>query len=309
MTISYTGPLGRAWQRMKWILFAKRDVKKWAALGFTAWLAELASASSWWDKGGSQARSDVDVDQWGRVSTDAAHTIQEFLARGIGAVLIIGLILAALILYFVFLWLSSRGTFMFLDNVIHNRANVKAPWRHFSALGDSLFLWRVAFGVICMLAVVPIVVLFVVFSLPMIMHEAGAAVSIPGYIGTGAVFFVLIVAMVYIDFLTMHCVVPLMYKHDLKTMEAWRRFLPVFKQRVGVFVLYGFFYLLLSACVGVAVVLVGLVTCCVGWFVLAVPYVGTVLMLPVHVTLRGLDLEFLAQHGADLDLVQAFASD
>ena len=35
--------------------------------------------------------------------------------------------------------------------------------------------------------------------------------------------------------------------------------------------------------------------------------IGTVVMLPVYITLRGMDLEFLAQFGAELDLTEAFA--
>jgi hypothetical protein len=43
----------------------------------------------------------------------------------------------------------------------------------------------------------------------------------------------------------------------------------------------------------------GLATCCIGWLVLAIPYLGTVILLPVYVTARALGPEFLAQYGAE----------
>jgi len=36
--------------------------------------------------------------------------------------------------------LRSRGKFMFLDNVVHDRAEVSQPWQDFRRLGNSLFL-------------------------------------------------------------------------------------------------------------------------------------------------------------------------
>ena len=49
-------------------------------------------------------------------------------------------------------------------------------------------------------------------------------------------------------------------------------------------------------------ILAGLATCCVGLILLDLPYVGALLLLPVTVTLRYFDLEFLAQFGPDFDL-------
>ncbi|HSA94906.1 MAG TPA: hypothetical protein VLJ16_02560, partial [Acidobacteriota bacterium] len=46
----------------------------------------------------------------------------------------------------------------------------------------------------------------------------------------------------------------------------------------------------------------GLVTCCVGWFLLIIPYIGTVITLPFWYLLRAFSLEFLAQFGPDYDV-------
>ncbi len=46
-------------------------------------------------------------------------------------------------------------------------------------------------------------------------------------------------------------------------------------------------------------------TCCVGLLVLIIPYVGTVVSLPIWYTLRGFTLEYLAQFGPEFDLYPA----
>ena len=50
--------------------------------------------------------------------------------------------------------------------------------------------------------------------------------------------------------------------------------------------------------------LFGLLTCCIGWLLLAIPYIGAVVMLPIYVTFRSLDLEFLGQFGAEYTLLE-----
>ena len=46
------------------------------------------------------------------------------------------------------------------------------------------------------------------------------------------------------------------------------------------------------------IVVAGLLTCCVGLLLVALPYVGTVILLPFLVTYRAFSLEFLAQFDA-----------
>jgi len=53
---------------------------------------------------------------------------------------------------------------------------------------------------------------------------------------------------------------------------------------------------------GMLVVIVVLVTCCIAGCFLAIPYVGTVLLLPVLVFQRAYSLHFLAQFGPAYDV-------
>ena len=47
------------------------------------------------------------------------------------------------------------------------------------------------------------------------------------------------------------------------------------------------------------IITAGLLTCCIGFIFLIIPYIGSVIMLPVSVTFRSLSLEFLEQFGPD----------
>jgi len=93
-------------------------------------------------------------------------------------------------------------------------------------------------------------------------------------------------------------VIPIMYKFDLKATEAWRYFLPWIKSRPLSFLLYGLFVFVLGFLVVVLFGLMCVVTCCV----VALPYVGTVILLPIWVTYRLFSVEFLAQFDPGFDL-------
>jgi hypothetical protein len=81
--------------------------------------------------------------------------------------------------------------------------------------------------------------------------------------------------------------------------EAWGRFLPLLRAQIGEFLIYALFILLLHFLLGVAIVMVGILTCCVGAVLFALPLIGTVLLLPVWTTYRAFSVEFLGQFGED----------
>lgn len=58
----------------------------------------------------------------------------------------------------------------------------------------------------------------------------------------------------------------------------------------------------------IGVVFAGLMTCCIGFFLLIIPYVGTVVTLPVWYTLRAFSLEYLAQFGEKYEVFSATES-
>jgi hypothetical protein len=98
-------------------------------------------------------------------------------------------------------------------------------------------------------------------------------------------------------------VVPIMFRHGLGVTAAWSRFLALLRSHPGPFLLYGLMVFGLWLAVGVAVMAIGFSTCCIGFVFFGLPYVSSVVLLPVLVTFRGLGPEFLAQFGPEYSLL------
>ena len=112
-------------------------------------------------------------------------------------------------------------------------------------------------------------------------------------------FMVLVILMAYISLFLNDFVVPIMYKYKITTSKAWFKFLPVLSRHLGQFILYGLFIFVLMILVVVCVILFGLFTCCIGFLLLIIPYIGSVVLLPVSYTFRAFSVEFLEQFGED----------
>ena len=204
----------------------------------------------------------------------------------------------------VMLWLRSRGKFMFLDNVVGNRAEIAEPWRVFAQHGNSLFRWHVLYSLICLLTAVLILALaFLTGLLPCLRARTLLPSAVPGLAVSGVLLFAFGVVVFYISRFLEDFVVPIMYKHDLTTTEAWRVFLPLFRRQAGTMLLYGLFYVVLRLLAGACIVAFVLLTCCIGGCLLGIPYLGAVLLLPVSVFFRLYSLGYLSQFGSSYAVI------
>jgi hypothetical protein len=134
---------------------------------------------------------------------------------------------------------------------------------------------------------------------------AGTSARSASIIGLVWAFLVLVLfglAVAYASLFLDAFVVPIMYRLDLPALAAWRRFLPLLRAEAPRFVLYGLFVVVLFIAVGLVGGCVGLVTCCIALLLWSLPYIGTLLLLPLHVTYRILGPEFLAQFDPAFDL-------
>lgn len=306
MTIQYIPPLRRAWHRMVEQLFRPFDIGKWFILGFTCWLVRLGEGGGGGGGGGSGPIPPIDdsggfdpskldpTTWWDHFSRDLGLGL---LIAGIGCIVLV--IVAVVLLV---MWISSRAHFLFLDNVVLDRAQVVEPWKEYRREGNSLFWWRLVFIVVCVLSIL-------LLAIPGVwmLWAAEASDSGPG-IAAGLVTLLVpvllaAVALAYIELFLTDFVVPIMYKKRLKTMDAWRVFLPRMRENLLDFVFYGLFVLALHVVVGLVIFVVGLWTCCIVFVILIIPIIGTMLLLPLHVTYRLYSVEFLAQLGPDFDLL------
>jgi hypothetical protein len=115
----------------------------------------------------------------------------------------------------------------------------------------------------------------------------------------GIIFIGLLIAIGYISLFLNDFIVPIMYRNDMSTWIAWSHFIPVLRSHLLIFIGYGIFMLLVYILVGILVVIFGLITCCIGFVFLVIPYIGSVITLPISYTLRAFSVEFLQQFGTD----------
>jgi hypothetical protein len=292
MTVMYAEPMARAWGRMKQALFTPFDAHKWFVVGFNAFLAGLAD----WNRGSGGSRSGGRFDA-GEIFSFPHRAWTWLMAHPGWFAAILFFVLGTVIL-----WLSSRGVFMFLDNVVRDTAEIAAPWKRFRREGDSLFLWRFVFGLIGF----GVIVVFAlgVFTTGARIYEQTRFSPLPllWIAASGAGFLLIIIVLSYISLLTKDFVAPIMYKGGLAATRAWGVFLRLFGRYPLAFIVYGLLVFVLIMAFIIVVVIAGLVTCCIGWLLLVIPYIGTVITLPVWYALRAFSLEFLAQFGPEYSL-------
>jgi hypothetical protein len=297
MPIAYLEPFERAWERMKRALFRPFDLHKWFVVGFNAFLAGLAESRN--GSVGEKGRGDMTF----REFLDWPNKAWAWLTSHPGWAIAIGILaLVVIAIGITLLWLSSRGKFMFLDNVVHNSAEIAKPWREYRKEGDSLFLWRLVFGLVAVAVFIAFAVFFFVGARELYEVGWGRGLPVLLLVGLGLTFLLLLILIGYISLFLNDFVVPIMAKDRVPTVAAWRRFLRLLGRHPFHFLLYGIIIFALYVAFVIVVLVAGLVTCCIGWLLLVIPYIGTVVTLPVWYAFRAFSLEFLAQFGPEYRL-------
>ena len=297
MTIQFMEPLSRAWRRMKIALFKPFDLHKWFVIGFNAFLAGLLSVTN--GSSGSRSGNHGDFGEF----IHFPRTAWEWLMNHPGwAVAILFGVLVVIVVLVVLTWVGSRGVFMFLESVVHDRVEIARPWREYQKEGNSLFVWRLVFGLIVLAVFAGLGVWF--FAQGAVIYDQGLGRVIPiGLIlGLGLLTLAAILIIGYITLFLQDFVAALMFKHRISAVAAWRMFLAIFRQHAFYFLAYGIIIFFLTLAFVAAVIVAGLITCCVGWLLLIIPYIGTVVTLPFWYLLRSFSLEFLAQFGPDYEV-------
>jgi hypothetical protein len=128
--------------------------------------------------------------------------------------------------------------------------------------------------------------------------ETGSITSI-GFLVFLCVFWVSIVIFVSI---ATYFMVPVMYRRRCRAIEAFRDVTLLIWHHLGSFFLLCLFGIVLV----LAVLLIGAIVTCATCCLAALPYVGTVILLPLFVCLRAFGLVFLRQFGPDYDVWVSF---
>ncbi len=297
LNLSVAGPISAAVDRVRLVLFQPFDLEKWFTLGFCAFLANLGHGGGggggghWGGHGG-----DLDV-------RPMVEWIESNLAWVVFGALGIGVVVLALMLLFA--WLSSRGEFMFVDGVVRNRAAVREPWAVYAQSGNRLFLFTFLLWLALSLLVAITLGSSLAWAWPDIQASRFGDRSLVAIIcGIGVLFPTLlgswIAHVVLRDF-----VVPAMYLRPQPVLagfsSVWEQ---IMRPHLGIVVLYFIVKILLGLVIGLLAVIVTCLTCCLA----ALPYIGTVILLPLLVFKRSFSLCFLQQFGPAWDCLASASS-
>jgi len=297
--ISVTDPIAPAIERVKLLLFKPFDISNWFVIGFCAWLAQLGKGGGFNFNFGPSQRCRQGL-------PEPLHHAKDFVLDNLFWVIPV----AAIIFLFIIAvglalaWLNSRGRFMFLHCVATNKAEVKVPWYKFRQQGNSLFLFRLAAGVISFLCVAILVgVTILCFAVSLGTHNAGLKISAIAAL----VFLLPLIITAAIAFLllfkfTNDFVVPIMYLRNCRCLSAWREFLTILKANKARFILYLLFQIVIAIAIFAIIAAATVATCCCAACILLIPYIGTVLMLPLLVFTRAYSLMYIRQFGAAFDV-------
>jgi len=300
--ISVTTPISQAIDCVKRVLFRPFDLGKWFVIGFCAWLAHLGEQgfSGGGNYGGGSHHGGSGV---GNVQ-QGLERAKDYVAGNLYWIVpvVVAVVVLGLALWVVFTWLNSRGKFMFLHCVALNKAEVAVPWNKFVGAGNSLCWFRLGLGLVGMFVTLPLLALVIVPVLKMVMRGAPDVAGIMMAAGALLVLIVAAIGFALIGKLTTDFVVPIMFLRGKKCLAGWSELRSLLAARAGSFVLYLLMQIVLCMAIGLMVLAVILVTCCIAGCFMAIPYLGTVLLLPVLVFHRAYSLHFLAQFGPEYDV-------
>jgi len=172
---------------------------------------------------------------------------------------------------------------------VRNRGAIAEPWHEFRTEGNRYFVIQLVITFCSMLVFGGLALIFVfgwywnspIFPLPLLI-----------LLGV-VLFLVAVVIGLIIKFM-----VPVMYRQRCDAMDAFRAVWQLIAANPGTFILFGLFYFLLFIAGAVIGCLAACFTCCIA----ALPYIGTVILLPVVMFLFVYPLCFIRQFGDPYDV-------
>jgi hypothetical protein len=295
--VSVIDPISPAFERVRTILFRPFDLVKWLTIGFCAWLAYLGESGGSNFNFGKHGPGDVSPGE-------AIHQAKEFILDNLNWIVplaIFGFIIGIAV-WLLFTWLSSRGRFMFLHCVAQNKAEIEAPWKRFAKHANSLFLFRIVIGFIGLLIGS---LLFLIGASVVIFSNTTFGfniVSVTSLVIAALLFVGAVIVLLLVKKFTMDFVVPIMFLRTSNCVTGWRELLELLSLNKARFLLYVLFQIVIAITIGAIVIATVCLTCCCAGCILAIPYIGTVLLLPILIFERSYSLYYLQQFGPEFNV-------
>jgi hypothetical protein len=300
--VSPVDALREAWAHTRRELFPVR-FEKWLALGFLAFLDQCgrsirgggAPGGGHGSAGGGNHGGDfAELSAFAQRAAEWLSLHAALVTAGVLAGVLTIAVVAAVVL-----WVNARGVFVYLDDVVSGRADVARPWRQHAAAASSYFGWSLG---------VTLAGIFVVLALA----GTGAALALAVLTGrlagssawlTGAaavpVLLLLALALPCLALASLALrdfVAPLQLATGLPCGEAARVLESLVLANPGAFVLYLLLKVVLVVASGIAIALLGCLTCCIAFL----PVVMQVAFQPLFFVERAFPVLLLRQLGYDV---------
>ncbi|MBL6996805.1 MAG: hypothetical protein ISR75_00005 [Phycisphaerales bacterium] len=185
---------------------------------------------------------------------------------------------------------------MLLDGIVKNRGAVKEPWAEYKTEGNSLFLFSVVLGIVLLFCFVLIGGVSAIIALPDLQSQTFSGSGVTAIIVGGLLLFFYILICIAISFFMKVLMIPTMYVKRVRAVEAWRiSWNELFIGHIGSSLLLFLMMVLLGIAAASAVMFAICATCCVG----ALPYISSVLFLPITVFFVCYALCYIQQFGSE----------
>jgi hypothetical protein len=316
--IDFSRALTTAWERMIVILFQPFDAVKWFVIGFSAFLAGLASGGNGFNFNfnfnGRFNPNDFKNGNF-HVTTNTSGNTQQlqqlneqfrhfFTSWSFGLILCVAVLVFVLVigLGLLIVWLGARGQFMFLDNIVRNRGAVQWPWQRYARLANDFFFLYVVLEFVVLLFIVPILVLAVILLIPLFREQrwphGGEILELTAL---GLAYFAVAIVAAIILFIYREIGVPIMFRQGISARAAFAETFTLVTRAPGniaIFLLLRIVLAIGMAVISIILFCVTCLACCLSQW----PYFGTLMLLPALVFLKCFTLDVLAQLGPQYDV-------
>jgi hypothetical protein len=299
------GSFTDAIQRVGLLMFQPFDPMRWLTLALCLWLSSCGNS------GGS---FNTDIPDLSGI-TGNNSPLDPYLQDGtammvVGTIVVMLMLLAMVVGVVIWVWktfVNSRGHFMFIDQVVDPHATLMSSLVTLGEEANQLFAFRLALDAVSgVLAFLMVVVGMVLGALGYFFRaeitELDPTLILIGSI-VGVVCFILaILVMVFVSLVSavIRCIVyeftvPIMYSQRIGMVEAVQRTVAVAQTQATPILIYILLKIAISVPLGVFMVVITLLLCCISW----IPGVVITLLAPLLALIRIWTLEFVSQWHPD----------
>ncbi|MDD5546093.1 MAG: hypothetical protein PHO67_02885 [Candidatus Omnitrophica bacterium] len=283
--VDFGAIIGGSAEWTKQVLFKPFNFKKWMVLAFIAIMAGAMSHGCNLNSGGNGSHYEQKQEQQESAERKPGSSAQSCApsAEETGIIIAVVAVIAVIIIAvaLVLMWLCSRFSFVFLEDVIKNDASIKAPFGANADAGNSFFRFNLVFTA-AFLAILGFLAYLVVAALvrsglinvsdptPKQVLEI-IMMLLPALI-IGSILFIItgIVALITVDL-----VIPIMYKERIRVLAAWGKAWALVKRNAGNLIVYILIKMGLGIAAGIAYILAFIA----GFIIVAIPVALVVLVL------------------------------